>query len=254
MPDDDRPKRRHQSQADRDLDAIKRRSTPAGGVHTFLDNNPFDDEHTPTPVTLDEMTLEQSEQAEALRQLREASNKNAAAIEHEQKARREGREIGRLQAKMAALAGITQQVVEVGTVLEESVRPALRDLAGDVKALLREREVDRAFYNEIRRHLELVERELGRVDERLKGMETSISRMDTDAKLLAQRVDNETGSLHEQIGEMRSQVNGLTSRLAALEVDGKVQVALTTREKATLGGGAASVGAAVAWLLQHFLG
>jgi hypothetical protein len=239
VPDDRTPPRRHQTSTERDLAGLKaRRDTPARGVPTFLD---VDGDLTPAPAKLPpEQEREQLSPDERIRELEVAATANARAVAHEQQARREGKEIGALEAKVEALAGVAHDVVRATAVLDQTVLPAVRGLAEDMRLVFQSRDHDVAQREEVVRRLANIERSIGAVDERTRHIE-----------VLAQRID----TIGADLKDVTHRVGKLEARTNALDTHRKISTALTRREQAKvggLGGAAGLIASALAWLVSHF--
>lgn len=201
------------------------------------------DRRTPVPVEIDpEVTPPpQAPPAASLEDLSRVVGQLVDWVKPMAPLRHEG---DRLDGK---LDRILVEQAENGALLREFIMPALKSTMGSVDLLLSHYEANKI------RHAHFYDREWPAASKKIDDLGERMGRLER----AVERGTEQHESLEEHVDEVRRRSHANSERLKAIEtnaaVEAKVQHALTTRQKVSVGAGASILGA-LAGLLSKWLG
>jgi hypothetical protein len=223
------------------------RRTPPSGYPVEIDpENTPPPQPAPTADLLQTMPLEQ--QVLALAQVQAS---HMAAIEHEQRIRHEGEELGRVKAQIEAISAISHDAVRTSTIVTETIMPLMRNLTDEVKALNSAQSMNTA------RREEFVN-EWGRLQQSLGGLVLRLQNVEK----LASAIEGIQRALDDHVRTTASRFQAIEARVTTIEqhrtTANAVTKALSRRDKAKRAGGIAGLAGlgatlwgAIHWLLEH---
>lgn len=222
------------------------RRTPPGGYPIEIDpENTPPPQPAPQPEQLQAMSVEQ--QILAIAQVQAS---HVTAIEHEQRIRHEGEEIGQLKARVEAISAISHDAVRTSTIVTETIMPLMRSLTDEVRALNHAQALNQARRDEFVNEWERLQKSIGGLIVRLQNVEK-----------IAEHVDGIQRQVEEHIRTTGTRFQALEQRVTTMEqtrhTEKAVSKALSRRDKAKRAGGLtalAGLGGAVAEIVHWLIG
>lgn len=225
-----RPRTKGVFETDEQRNQKAMRRTPPGGYPIEIDpENTPPPQPAPQPEQLQRMPLE--EQILAIAQVQAS---HVAAIEHEQRIRHEGEEIGQLKARVEAISAISHDAVRTSAIVTETIMPLMRSLTEEIKNLNQAQALNQARRDEFVNEWERLQKSIGGLIVRLQNVEK-----------IAEHVDGIQRQVEEHIRTTGTRFQALEQRMTTMEqtrhTEKAVTKALSRRDKAKRGAGYAGL-------------